>query len=238
MAIERILSYDSGKIAFEKSDRNFTGLEQQINVLSGNLNGFKFYKDLKEINLSFTNQTDIATICAGMKVNSIALVDVGNNTALYPTNYGFVTIYKLSDSRCRLEFSSHSNGTIAFGTWHTSSGFTGWQQIATTTKTSFSCTAASGYTISEQVCYLLNGEFYISLKIAKSNGSVFVPNGRVVPATLPITVKGVVICNTMGKVGSEWQGVVNAYAHGGQLLVIPTSVNITEIYVTIKGGIA
>lgn len=99
------------------------------------VNGFKFYKGLGDINSSFTNQTDIPTICSSMANCSIALIDVGNNTNLYPANYGFVTIHKANDARCRLEFSTHSGNILAFATWHSTSGFSGWQQIATTNNT-------------------------------------------------------------------------------------------------------
>lgn len=48
-----------------------------------------------------------------------------------------------------------------------------WQQIATTTKTSFSCSAKTGYTIVSQNCYTLNGMAYINIAIKKVDGSVF-----------------------------------------------------------------
>lgn len=48
-----------------------------------------------------------------------------------------------------------------------------WQQIATTTKTSFLCTAASGMTITVQNCYTMNGMAYINATVKKTDGSVF-----------------------------------------------------------------
>ena len=49
----------------------------------------------------------------------------------------------------------------------------GWQQIATTTKTPFSCTASTGYEIVWQDCYTLNGVKYIHVRMKKINNSVF-----------------------------------------------------------------
>lgn len=114
-----------------------------------------------------------------------------------------------------------------------------WQELATTTKTTFTCTPASGYTLSEQVCYKTNNEFYISLKISKTGGASFVQNGRIMPLTVPFNVNGVVVASTMGKVtNTEWSGVVNAYANGNQVFVIPMASNLSDVYVTLKGGIA
>lgn len=44
---------------------------------------------------------------------------------------------------------------------------------ALTTKTSFLCTAKTGYTIENQDCYTLNGIAYINIDVAKTDGTVF-----------------------------------------------------------------
>lgn len=51
--------------------------------------------------------------------------------------------------------------------------WTPWQQIETTTKTSFSCVPITGYTIVWQDCYVKNGIKYINLRIKKTDGTAF-----------------------------------------------------------------
>ena len=200
---------------------------EDLTNLVDSINGFKFYKGLGDIGSSFTNQTDISTICASMVNCSIALIDVGNNTNLYPANYGFVTIHKANDARCRLEFSTHSGNILAFATWHNTSGFSGWQQIATTTKTPFSCTASTGYTILWQDCYILNGRKYINVRIKKSDDTLFEAKQHAIFTTpygtlnrIPLTIMpyGDTKFNMMS---STFQNGVLWY--GKQVYITPTS---------------
>ncbi|MGM9543813.1 MAG: hypothetical protein ACI3T9_02390 [Romboutsia timonensis] len=114
------------------TDSKLASLENQINVLSSLQNGFKFYYEFTQIDSSFSNTTDIASICSKMSAKSIAMLDVGNNTSIYPSNYGFMIIHKLSSSRCELEFSSHETNIFAKGTWHMNASFSGWKVLATT----------------------------------------------------------------------------------------------------------
>lgn len=54
------------------------------------------------------------------------------------------------------------------------------QQIATTTKTPFYCTAISGYTISSQNCYIKGNRVHIDVSIQLNNGGFFNSTGATV----------------------------------------------------------
>lgn len=67
------------------------------------------------------------------------------------------------------------------GTWND------WQEIATTTKTPFTCTAGTGFTILFQDCYKLNGEFVVNLEVKKTDETAFSSVSHNIVATLPFT---------------------------------------------------
>lgn len=59
-----------------------------------------------------------------------------------------------------------------------------WQQIATTTKTSFLCTANPGYTIVGQQCYTLNGEAHINVSVKRTDNQTITAQ-LMNPVTVP-----------------------------------------------------
>lgn len=102
------------------------------------------------------------------------------------------------------------------------------------TKTSFACIPTTGFKISDQDSYLLNGEYFACFKISKIDGSTFV--GYDV-CTLPFIGKGVTIANAMGSSGSGWSILLNAYIVSNTVYVV-SNTPCTEIYISCKGGVA
>lgn len=64
-----------------------------------------------------------------------------------------------------------------------------WQPIATNTKTSFSCTPKSGYSIGLNNNYIINNLVIINLEVSKTDSSTFPLNTQFVPVTLPSNIK-------------------------------------------------
>lgn len=142
---------------------------------------------------------------------------------------------------CRQEIEFQA-GAISGGTWYRSlidGVWQGWEQIATTTRVPFTCTAkiGSGCTLSNQVCYTKNGEFHISLMVAKTDLTTFAQGVRVEPMSIPFATNGISIASAMGRIGTEWTGNVNAFCSGSQFYIIPISANIDNVYITVRGGI-
>lgn len=105
----------------------------QINVLSGNQNGLKFYTSLTQINSSFTISTSITDIYLSMKDNSIAMFLIGGTNTVYPAQFGQCIIYKSTTNRDSIEFTDATTGKKYIGTCHVNytGGFSGWDQIVT-----------------------------------------------------------------------------------------------------------
>lgn len=102
-----------------------------------------------------------------------------------------------------------------------------WQQLATNTKTPFSCTASTGYTILWQDCYILNGRKYINVRIKKSDDTLFEAKQHAIFTTpygtlnrIPLTIMpyGDTKFNMMS---STFQNGVLWY--GKQVYITPTS---------------
>lgn len=64
-----------------------------------------------------------------------------------------------------------------------------WQELATITKTPFSCTARTGITITDSNCYTINGQAYIWVRVKKTDGSAFAQNLNTFIVDLPFTPK-------------------------------------------------
>lgn len=120
-------------------------LDKKINVLSNGLNGFKFYKSLSELGLTSSNNT--TEIINAMDSNSILYTQDSFSDA--PRNYGVLEIIKLTANRidCQYTWGTEANQqTKWFATYHSNVGFSGWQQLATTSKTDISFPFVEGYT--------------------------------------------------------------------------------------------
>lgn len=142
-------------------------LQEQINVLSK-----KVYSSFGELGQGFSQNTPFTTIENAMANGSalIASTYMPDSTNLYPSVSGTLIINKAVNNRTKLEFVPYTGGCY-FG--YMDNGFKGWEQIATTTKTSFLCTAKPGCAITNQDCYVLNGIAYINIDVVKSDGTVF-----------------------------------------------------------------
>lgn len=131
--------------------------------------------------------------------------------------------------------------TMTGGTdaWHS------WHEIATTTKTPFSCSVlpGSGITITSQDCYTLNGEFYISICLAKTDGTNFIA-GATPLCSMPYTTRSVVVgstmCNLSNIGNSYWSTTVPCFiAKSSSNIVMDTSLTtVNKVFITMKGDIA
>lgn len=118
---------------FKELLENDKASAEQINVLSGNQNGLKFYTSLTQINSSFTISTSITDIYLSMKDNSIAMFLIGGTNTVYPAQFGQCIIYKSTTNRDSIEFTDATTGKKYIGTCHVNytGGFSGWDQIVT-----------------------------------------------------------------------------------------------------------
>lgn len=218
-----------GKHANEFADVNHTheDLAEQINVLSG-----ATILDLGADILSVVKDTNIVPLGSRRLLrvfNSMTSPDANNvNDFTYEvyrtTDAAYLTIIAY-DTRTTREFTNKCLN----GIWQ------GWQQIATTTKTPFSCTAQPGYEITATDCYILNNSFNITLKARKTDGSIFAPNVQHMFAIVPISIKNVSVGCVMGS-PTAWSGHGSCFANSSRYIHFVTqSTNITDIYVTIRG---
>lgn len=174
----------------------------------------------------------------GDEWTGICCVRSSEGTINMPPNciIGIRYMRKLNEDNVAVYVDNTQNGDKWINTWNGST-WLGWQQIATTTKTSFLCTASSGYTIMSQNCYTKNDEFYINMRVKKTDGSAF--NGELVVATKPFSTVSVDVGSAMGSVSSgSWTLPVNCFSVTGNSIVISTSqTTIQEIYLKIKGSV-
>ena len=135
--------------------------------------------------------------------------------------------------------SNYGNVTKMYGVKNNNTLLIDWQPIATTTKTPFSCTANTGVTISQQDCYIENGEFTLTLTASITNGTSFSEN---IVAILPFTPKTLYVGNAMGRTDlttSAWLKKVNCYCDTGKNIAVTTEDStIKQVLLTIKGGVA
>lgn len=129
---------------------------------------------------------------------------------------------------------------IAIGSMIGVMGEIAWDGMATTTKTSFNCTATTGITINHQNCYQLNGEFFISLRAYKTDGSVFATGANII-AINAIAPAFTIVGGAMGRTDtttSAWLSSLTCFADTAKNIVVNVSTNtIKEIYLTVKGAI-
>lgn len=118
---------------FNELLENDKALENQINVLISNQNGVKLYTSLVQINSTFGITTSITDVYTAMPDNSIAMFIVGGTTSIYPAQFGQCVIHKSTTNRDSIEFTDATTGKKYIGTCHVnySGGFSGWDQIVT-----------------------------------------------------------------------------------------------------------
>ena len=137
-------------------------LQEQINVLSDD-RGYLKTKSLS-FNLAIKNGKYIMandTDCPDGSANSTWLIDV---TQMNDS-------YVLQEAFCL--YSPIGNTGRKYYRYMVNNVWQPWIGFATTTKTSFLCTAKPGCAITNQDCYVLNGIAYINIDVVKSDGTVF-----------------------------------------------------------------
>lgn len=141
---------------------------------------------------------------------------------------------------------TNSDSTVGAFSQFTCSGYkginSGWQQIATTTKTSFLCVANTGFTIVGQQNYTMNGEYFITLTLKRTDSSIFKGKETYSVAVSPKAPKSTHIGCFMGRntnVSTKWNIVGNVFYQGGNniIYVLPAE-DCNEAYITLKGGLA
>lgn len=137
-------------------------LQQQINVLKE----AKLITSLNEITESIKYK---GAMIANAPVQDFIIIDA----TVFDSTWKVATAYTLN-------LNLIWKGVYKNSVWT-------WEPIATTTKTSFLCSANTGYTIINQDCYTMNGEYNILLRIAKTDGGTFSTSEQVV-ATVPINI--------------------------------------------------
>lgn len=104
--------------------------------------------------------------------------------------------------------------------------WTDWQQVATTTKVPFSCTAISGYTIYSQDCYTLNDTSYVRIVINKTDGSNMdtVPKHVFTSPKYPthVTSGNITACLTNTGTTAVDGGTVNVSTSGKCYMICPS----------------
>ena len=106
-----------------------------------------------------------------------------------------------------------------------------WEDIATTTKTSFLCTAASGYTITSQNCYMMNGVPYVKISIVKTDGGSFNVGNHISVATLPFSSSNTPL-SFAGASGGYWSSIGSAMVSGTSLVATINTSNTTQIVIS------
>ena len=122
----------AAKSAHTHSIANVTNLQSSLDerALSSEHN-IKHYYAFSQIGLTDGTET-IQTIASSMPDASILTVFIGDgcNTAIYPSQYGLLTVTKWSTYRTRFEFSAHTDNRHWFGVCYNET-FYGWHEVYT-----------------------------------------------------------------------------------------------------------
>ena len=110
-----------------------------------------------------------------------------------------------------------------------------WQQIATTTKTVFSCTASTGYEIATQYNYTFNGEFFVNVQVKKADGSSF-GVGEYSIFTLPFNALTLSIGATMSY-KTMWVQSSATYVSSNACRACVSIEGYTMLFITVRGVI-
>ena len=82
------------------------------------LGAVKVYKSLQEISADFTNTTPIGNVIKAMDNNSMAMFEVLADNGKYPVPYCIVTMYKVNDTRNKVEALSVNDGKMFVTNYH------------------------------------------------------------------------------------------------------------------------
>lgn len=227
MAVERILSSDSGKSAFEKTDRNVLALDTTLKLL-----------------------TDVGYVTT-TTVDNFNILKNGKYLVSKTSTISDSPLPAVTSSKWAVDITTTEGGHVMQATlvWSDLSGYTSrgktfirifvdgawgaWWPIASAVKTPFELTAASGFTISQQSCYTMNSEFVISATIVKSSG-VFTTSQKI--ATTPLNLPIAYVGSAMG-LATTWTEPVNVWVDGSGINVATSSTKTTQVFVSIIGSI-
>lgn len=170
-------------------------LSEQINVLFEH-----FYWDLSEITMN--NNSTLNDIFNAMKDKSqLACGIVNGGTDIYPRAYGTLKITRITSLIGCAEFSFDKGNRRFIGDFRSVSTnlteFSGWKEIATTTKTDISFPFNDGYSghwsSSNKIVKNSLGQCVMYVSVKKNDGSDFTP-GIVTIGTLPQGFKSKLNC--------------------------------------------
>lgn len=189
--------------------------DEQINVLSVD----RGYLNSKNV----TTSTDDCTV-NGKYYGSSSVLNL-------PEPYSWV-MYVIRYNDNFIYHTIHMGSGRIFFRLKTSSGWQTWQQIATTTKTPFSCTASTGISILSQNCFIQNDISYIQCTAKKTDGSLFadtkaiklfdIPSG-VSTARMSLSITGY---SGEGSVLTPISGTATRYNNDVYVMLInPTNIN-------------
>lgn len=203
-----------------------TSLQTQITTINA-------YKAFENKNL---NTTNIDTI----RGNYVTGTSTGDNATLGVrpfSGWNNIAQFDCSHFISQLGFGL-TGGKLAFRSRYSTDAYSKWKEIATTEKISFNCTANTGYTIIEQLCYTLNGEFFITLRVKKTDGTAFGTSDNIV-CTNPYSTQKAIVGSAIARVDpGAWNLQANTYQTTNNIRVNTTNTSVNDVYITIRGGIS
>lgn len=229
-------SQDRGYEAIRKLVKNQNLIEQGIKEIDGMNDLDEIRKQINDLNddrgylktksLSFnlaikngkyimTNDTD----CPDGSTNSTWLIDVTQMN----------DVYVLQEAFCL--HSPIGNTGRKYHRYMVNKVWQAWEPIATTTKTSFLCTAVSGYTITSQNCYMMNGIPHVKISITKTDGGAFGVGNHIIVATLPFSSSNTPL-SFAGSSGGYWSSIGCAMVSGTYLVATINTSNTTQIVIS------
>ena len=122
--------------------------------------------------------------------------------------------------------------------------FSGWEKIAKTTMTRFTCTPNAGYKVSNQFSYFVGKEFVVTLAVSKEDDTTF-GSTSLTPVSFPSGVSPTTsfIGTATGSVSTasiSWQKTVNTYCtSAGNIAVTGEQLtSCARVYLQISGRLA
>lgn len=226
---KRVYTNSKENVSYEDFNRIETGIETNDKAITEHANKINVLKlNFSSIGKSAT--TPILELVNAMPDNSklVDLISVASTT-IYPSVVGMIEITKINTYRNKLIFTV--NNGLQYSSFVDNGYFTGWEPIATTTKTSFLCTAVSGYTITSQNCYIMNGVPYVKISIVKTDGGSFNVGNHISVATLPFSSSNTPL-SFAGASGGYWSSIGSAMVSGTSLVATINTSNTTQIVIS------
>ncbi|WP_053983795.1 hypothetical protein [Niameybacter massiliensis] len=139
-----------------------------------------------------------------------------------------------ADWKATLSSYNPSNKIYVGDCWNNS--FSGWKELAATSKTQFNVTPNTGITVDFQDCYTTNTAAYISFRVSKTDGSTFATGKNTIVAISTIVPKHPILAMTC--TGVDVGGDATSNVHGfirsnGQIEICTTNNNVKNIYMRV-----